>query len=1145
MTEATRGPSSPERTALGRALGRVRRRWFWLVWSRAFTWMAAGAALVWGAVVVTRRLLEPGDAQVFALVAAGAVVTFAVVLRAAWPLRRRPSDWQVARYVEERVAGTEERLSTAVGEATAQGLMAPLVVRDAARFAGGLDLDVVVPRGRLRQRVVTLAMVGALALVPLALAAPSWVRAWQFALVSLVPSRVSLSVVPGSGAIDEGERVDVRAEIRGLPSMLTPGPVTLEVEREGTRRLMAMAAHDEAYLAPLGTVDGPVTLRVRSPYATSPAVTLDVVRRPRIAHLRVHYEYPGHTGLDARVDEGNGDIYAPAGTRVRLEVSTTEPVRSGALDFADRPALVAEPTGDHHLSASFVVEHDTSYRIGLEALDGRRVADTTEYFVRAVDDRPPDVRILRPGGDRRVTRLEEVVVEARADDDYGVEALDLVVAVRGGEERAIPLRRGRPTTAATGATTLYLEDLGVEPGDFVSYYARAREVGRGRGVAPARSDIFFLEVRPFNEEFEAAQSQAQGQAGDDGGFDDLVAEQKDIIIATWKLERRATAGRSSEDAATVARAQREVRTKAERLAAQSAGVTPLLPGRTGRPGEGGKGDGGDGGEHTTPMERAVAAMQAAEAALSAVRPQAALPHEMTALNELLRAQAEVRRRQVSQQRASAQGRGRRNGNEDLSALFDRELQRQQQTNYELPNSVEQREDRREDDAMARLRELARRQDDLARAQRELARQQASLSAEEARRRLERLTREQEALRQQAERLARQMRSEAGASGQQGQPRERGEDARAMEQAARDMASAAAALGEQNASAAEGFGQRASERLRETARRMGAPGSEPSARRAGDLQLSASELAEAERRLADRIEREGRGVEGTDALRRLAGEQERLAERAADLARTARQAAAGERDVAGGARTLAERKVDDAMRRLGQDLREAAGAPQGSGERASRALAERGRQVATDLARAAEAFGRAAGLDQASRDDARRLARARSLGEELARIERGISDTTQRLARANQAGQPAEGGQGSGNVGDRAARDQAGRDLERLQQEYARASRELGELNAEAGSGTGGGGGMATPEAWEPSRSAPGTEAFKQDYARWESLRHEMRLAVERLEASLAARLNAGADTQRLDLGGNDQVPERYRDAVARYFRATTTEGPRR
>ena len=88
--------------------------------------------------------------------------------------------------------------------------------------------------------------------------------------------------------------------------------------------------------------------------------------------------------------------------------------------------------------------------------------------------------------------------------------LELVYGVRGGRERAVPLGGDGSQLSVTGKHTVYLEDLNVKPGDFVAFYARARDVGRGKRPTQARSDIYFLEVTPFIDEFAPS---AQGWLG--------------------------------------------------------------------------------------------------------------------------------------------------------------------------------------------------------------------------------------------------------------------------------------------------------------------------------------------------------------------------------------------------------------------------------------------------------------------------------------------------------------------------------------------------------------------------------------------------------------------------------------------------------
>src|SRR5207237_2385041 len=95
---------------------------------------------------------------------------------------------------------------------------------------------------------------------------------------------------------------------------------------------------------------------------------------------------------------------------------------------------------------------------------------------------------------------------------------------------------------------IYLEDLGVKPGDFVSYYVRARDVTKGPRSNEGRSDIFFLEVRPFEQEFSLAESQSMAGSGYNGSIDELVDAQKQIVVAKWKIDGSAPSANGVEAA---------------------------------------------------------------------------------------------------------------------------------------------------------------------------------------------------------------------------------------------------------------------------------------------------------------------------------------------------------------------------------------------------------------------------------------------------------------------------------------------------------------------------------------------------------------------------------------------------------------------
>src|SRR5262249_47449448 len=146
--------------------------------------------------------------------------------------------------------------------------------------------------------------------------------------------------------------------------------------------------------------------------------------------------YPDGLGLQPRTERDGGDVYAPAGTDVRLHVFTDRAAASGRLALGDGKQIAlarAEPvegrTDPNEFTAALRVVDDNSYRIALADREGMASDGDTEYFIRTLEDRPPEVRVTKPAQDRQVTRLEEVDIEAQAEDDYGIDRLDLVYVV--------------------------------------------------------------------------------------------------------------------------------------------------------------------------------------------------------------------------------------------------------------------------------------------------------------------------------------------------------------------------------------------------------------------------------------------------------------------------------------------------------------------------------------------------------------------------------------------------------------------------------------------------------------------------------------------------------------------------------------------
>jgi DNA repair exonuclease SbcCD ATPase subunit len=175
------------------------------------------------------------------------------------------------------------------------------------------------------------------------------------------------------------------------------------------------------------------------------------------------------------------------------------------------------------------------------------------------------------------------------------------------------------------------------------------------------------------------------------------------------------------------------------------------------------------------------------------------------------------------------------------------------------------------------------------------------------------------------------------------------------------------------------------------------------------------------------------------------------------------------------------------------------------------------EIARALDRLADRIGDAVSPgDEASRKIADQLTRAQDLRDEIDKLTREV----EQLAETS----------GRGKAGDAA----------RLRDEYNRRLREARELldqvsrdNPEVRNGGIG----FTFEGQGMVMSAPGTEPFKQDFAKWEQLRKQVTLALDRAESELSRKLQARDTRDRLAAGVDDEPPAAYQQQVDSYFKS--------
>ena len=505
----------------------------------------------------------------------------------------------------------------------------------------------------------------------------------------------------------------------------------------------------------------------------------------------------------------------------------------------------------------------------------------------------------------------------------------------------VPLSIARGGARVNAKYVLLLEDLHVQPGDFVSYYVRAQEAG-GRVT---RSDIYFLEVKPFEQEF--VQGSGQKGKGDGHALDDLVSAQKEMVAATWKIDRRvgnAKDARPEQDIRLLSAGESELKARVEQTSGTFRAPTLKDSRRAGAP------LAGQALPEEAEMMAAATSMGQAVLFLNELKTGSALPHEMDALNHLLKAQAEARRRDVAKP-------------QPVETLLDKDLQRGKRTNYENRSATEQ-QDEATHAALEKITNLARRQDELLKRQDALARDRESLAEATLKRELEKLTKEQSDLRQRLEDLELQMDGDG----------QLGDMARQLREASDDMRNAANDMRREDPAQASAKGRSALEMLRELEQSLQAsrPGE---TRTAGELESAARQLGDRQRQVAAEVSKLAPTAADRQATQWLATEEEQLAARLRTLqerlklASTPAPPVAKTKDksalaAAGAALELDRQRLAERMQKSADALRTGRGpARRGPGRRRDRAGprqrrryagrwgAGTGNRVATDRERA--------------------------------------------------------------------------------------------------------------------------------------------------------------------------------------------------
>ncbi len=1087
--------------------------------------LSIGVLAVWGSILLLLYRFSPiGPVILLGGAVLGALVVLVLIVRLVLqPAIRTIPDRQIALFVEEQIPDLEDRLNSAVeiddpaAARHAHGILVDRLIDDASERARTIPLTTVVDRQK--ERILTTAGGAGLVLfLFLAFTSLDELR-HSFGgadLASMIStSQPYMTVNPGSVEIEQGASQDVVVTLREESDR---DVVVHYRTGDGTWRKESMqgAVGEPAFLHEFLDVQDPIQYFVEHDQRRSEPFTISLYTFPSVVRIDQTHTYPSYTRRDPRIEEDTGDVHGLKGSTVTLDVAVTGTVEVAELVLDDERRIQLDPAGDGRFRGTIRLEEPGYYSIHLTDREQKRNKFPDEYRITPVEDERPYVTVTDPQRDVRANSVEEVLVAARAEDDYGLKDVRLRFAVNGGEEQTVSLINSPAagSTNAEGEHLFFLEDFSLEPGDVISYFVEAEDVFHDE---PAATDLYFIEVIPFDRDY--TQAAAGGMPAGGPAQSGIVLNQQQIIAATWKLYReRKEMGEESYSSSrrALAQAQANLRRNIDQRINATAFSLELQRGDETRAIA----------EH---LRSAVRSMGAAVTELEADRLREAMAPEREALNYLLKADALNKDRQIALNRGGQGGGGNASATEErMTELMDLELDISKDKYETLPQSSAggNAGDGEMDEALRKLRELSRRQQNLANES------QRALEGEDQRRAVERLKRDQDDLRRQAEDLSRSMRRTA-----RGDERMGADVDERLDRVARNMQEAERALREGDVQRARSRQQQAVNELERLSENLQRVGNDDRRQVLDEMDRNFDRMIDQEDRLARDLDR---AAERARSGRVDRGELDGLAER-----RRAVREALEELDRQ--AESVATRSTDQpdlatAARNLRQGLRrEALDEQMEDSERAlERGWLDHARRreegIQESMQRIEEAVRALGGRFPVT--DEERIARSIDELREMERDLRALRDQAGSQATADAANDetastPGERGGQAG--GDRSARADAAARQARMDRARERLERMQRNLDGTPGA-----------QALDPVRRALARAEHDGVSLEGESARAffdaEVFAALSQLEEALMSELDQIAMDKKLFGSRPGEVPEEYRALVEKYYESLSKTG---
>jgi len=651
------------------------------------------------------------------------------------------------------------------------------------------------------------------------------------------PDGIEVTVTPGDVEVEKGSRLVVEASFKGR----APAAALLVLTSAAgeTRLPMNVGLDDTVFSTLIPKVDEDATYRIVYEADKSADFTITTFEFPSLSKADATVTPPAYIGGEKKEIADTRKITVMEGSDVAWRLKVNKPVVAGEMfgeSGDDIITLTADPNDPTLLLASHQPDETQRYRVHLVDDKDRANLRPPWITVNVTKNLPPKLKLTFPGRDFEVSALQELPLEAEVWDDVEVLKTGMTYLFER-KETNIDLT-DKPLAGNENhslSALIDVEKLDAEERDLITYYFWAEDHDREGKVRRTTSDMFFAEVRLFEEIVREGQPQSgQGTPGA-GEAGELIKIQKDIVNAAWRLVRDHENGKTFEALASDVEVLREsqlvVIAKVDQALEQveDPGLREIFL------------------EAREIMERGVTELVAlAEKADAGLL----TPVHATALEAYAKLiEARAREMEISMSKSQSQGQSQERQQMNMNLELEQKEMKYEETSaaQDPAQTAEQQENLA---ILNRLKDLARRQEAIAEKIKELENQLQNASEEkkaEIERQLKRLEEEQRELLREADDLSERMESEKNQANL-------AEEQKKLEETRENIQETAEQLESGNLAEAANAATRAQEQLEEMQEEFREKTSRQFASEMKSLRDASRELAEKQKAIGEQLDK---------------------------------------------------------------------------------------------------------------------------------------------------------------------------------------------------------------------------------------------------------------------------------------------------